>query len=79
MKQNIGIEDEDEIETTSSKGFPGMEKESDTSARTSEEVKKARLANTDSEGGTHGGNSSPEAKKHHDQGGKQGNQGAHPF
>lgn len=75
------IEDIEENVTGDVKGFVGMDTES-TSAeggRTTEEVRKARLANTDTSGGTHGGSKSPEGKEHHDRGGKEGNNGAHPF
>lgn len=69
-------EDNQEVE-----GFPGMDSEatSNEGGRTTEEVRKARLANVKDSGGTHGGSKSPEGKEHHDRGGKEGNNGAHPF
>ena len=72
---------QEENQTKDVKGFPGMDLEetSDESGRTTEEVRKARLANTSTEGGTHGGSKSPKGKEHRDQGGRQGNNGAHPF
>lgn len=63
------------------KAFVGMGIENPTaeSGRSSEEVRKSRLANTDEEGGTHGGSKSSGAKVSKDKGGAEGNEGTHPF
>jgi hypothetical protein len=80
QKETISHDDE-VLSTGDVKGFVGMDTEetSNESGRTTEEVRKARLANTETSGGTHGGSKSPEGKEHHDKGGKEGNNGAHPF
>jgi hypothetical protein len=79
MEQNMDSSEENRTKET--KGFVGMDKAdaSSETGRTTEEVRQARIANTETEGGTHGGSKSPEGKQHHDKGGKEGNSGAHPF
>jgi hypothetical protein len=81
QKEIISNEDELDTPSTDAKGFVGMDLENTSPAggRTTEQVRQAREANTHTAGGTHGGSKNPAAKEHQDRGGKEGNNGSHPF